>query len=107
MAGNVDVGIYNAGFHLIVSSGAVAQAGVNVIQVLDIADTWIGPGLFYMAVSLSNNGGRLFMANVSIYARRQGAVQMAAANPLPAVFVPAVPAFTYTPVFGLSSRVVV
>jgi len=49
-AGNFDVGIYDAGGNRLVSSGATAK-GNSVEHILNVTDTVIGPGLYYMAQS--------------------------------------------------------
>jgi hypothetical protein len=54
VAGNLDVGIYDAEGHRLVSSGSVAQAGVGAIQLFDITDTVLPPGLYYAALACDN-----------------------------------------------------
>lgn len=49
-AGNIDVGIYDASGALVVSSGSTAKAS-SITQVIDVADTTIGPGLYYLALN--------------------------------------------------------
>lgn len=49
-AGNFDVGIYDASGNRLVSSGATAK-GASVEHILDVTDTRIGPGLYYLAMS--------------------------------------------------------
>lgn len=86
VSGNVDVGIYNEAGTRLVSIGGVAQAGVSTIQLHDIADTALAPGLYYQAVVLDNTTGT-FSRNGSVGAstgRIAGLQQMAAAYPLPA-----------------------
>lgn len=48
--GNFDVGIYDSAGNKIVSSGATAK-GSSVEHIIDIADTRIGPGVYYLAMS--------------------------------------------------------
>lgn len=59
-AGNFDVGIYDAGGNRIVSSGATAK-GASVEHILDITDTRIGPGLFYLAMSADGTNNYLLV----------------------------------------------
>lgn len=66
VAGNVDVGIYTAELwdpaapkfylpkRLIVNKGLTAQAGTNQFQVFDIADTYLAPGHYFLAVYFSS-----------------------------------------------------
>ena len=57
-AGNFDVGIYDVGGNRLVSSGATAK-GASAEQIINITDTQIGPGLYYLA--LSANGTNNYM----------------------------------------------
>lgn len=45
-SGNVDIGLYNAGGTRLVSAGSTAAA---LGLVVDVTDTTIGPGLYYLA----------------------------------------------------------
>ncbi len=85
--GNFDVGIYDAQGNRLVSSGTTAK-GASTEHVLDVTDTQIGPGLFYLAMSA--DGTINFMmttptgASVIQKTRMMGVVQMATAFVLPA-----------------------
>lgn len=57
VSGNLDVGIYDHNANKLVSSGSTAQAGTNVVQVFDIADTTLAPGLYYLGFSMDNTSG--------------------------------------------------
>lgn len=48
--GNFDVGIYDAAGNRLVSSGSTAK-GNSVEHILNITDTPLGPGLYYMALA--------------------------------------------------------
>lgn len=51
IAGNVDAGIYATDGTLLVSAGTTAvSAGANQVQVVDITDTTLGAGTYYMAM---------------------------------------------------------
>lgn len=87
-AGNFDVGIYNAIGALLVSSGATAK-GNSTEHILDITDTRIGPGVYYLAMSadgtdnyiMSTPGG---VAPVPLQKTRLlGVLNMATAYTLP------------------------
>jgi len=106
--GNLDIGIYDKHGTRIVSSGSTAQAGVSSIQTLNITDTVIGPGLFYMALALSTNGTILFQNTgaTGMFMKAMGLAQQANAFPLPANATFA----TYTDYlwhFGLTARSIV
>jgi hypothetical protein len=54
VSGNLQVGVYDANGVLIVSSASTAHTGTNALQVVNVTDTRIGPGLFYMALTFDN-----------------------------------------------------
>lgn len=102
--GNFDVGIYDSSFRLIVSAGATAQSGANNAQFVNIADTVLNPGFYYMAFSQSSATGTyqqmptldaaagwLAAINAGQAAALMGVLVMAAAHPLPATFTAAAP----------------
>jgi len=106
---NLDIGIYSKDGTRLVSSGSTAQAGINVIQTLDITDTLIGPGLFYMALSFDGTVSTVFRSlpgNI-VFPRILGMVSMNNAFPLPASAVFATLASSTIPVFGLTVRSIV
>lgn len=84
--GNTDVGIYDDQFNYLISSGATLQSGTNAIQEFDITDTYLPPGLYWMALSSSSATATFFrvaaatdeaaLSNVAGY-------QQATAHPLP------------------------
>ncbi len=85
VSGNTDVGIYDGQFNYLISSGATLQAGTNAIQEFDITDTYLAPGLYWMA--LSNSGPGTFFeragnADEIVLAIDPG-YQQASAHPLP------------------------
>lgn len=51
-AGNVDVGIYDIRGNRLVSAGSTAVGGVGA-QVFDVADTFLNPGTYYLAMNVS------------------------------------------------------
>lgn len=85
-AGNFDVGIYDASGNKLVSSGATAKSA-SVEHILDITDTVIGPGLYYLA--LAADGTNNYVAWVPPApaiqnARLLGILQAATSYTLPA-----------------------
>lgn len=54
VAGNVDVGIYNEDATRIVSAGTTAAAGTSTTQSVNITDTTIARGAYYMAICCSD-----------------------------------------------------
>ena len=51
LGGNLDVGVYDVTGVRLVSSGTTAQAGISVIQKLNVTDTLLNPGTYFMAMS--------------------------------------------------------
>lgn len=49
VAGNLDMGIYDAAGNRVVNKGSTAMAGASQIQLLDITDTALDPGNYWMA----------------------------------------------------------
>jgi hypothetical protein len=105
-AGNVDVGIYTlSGVTLtrVVASTAVAQAGINNIQVATtFTTTTIGPGLYYLAMACSLATATVWKTVPSTHVQKSaGTFQTAAAHPLPATATAAATA-AHMPLFGFS-----
>lgn len=102
VSGNVDLGIYAPDFTRIVSTGSTAQTGTSAIQTFNIADTLLGPGDFYLAVTLDNGTGTVYRtANNAVSSRSAGMIQQAAAFPLPATLTPALIGSAFLPLSGL------
>lgn len=102
-AGTTDVGIYDSGFVRLVSLTATANAGT--IQIGNIADTVLGPGMYYMAGLASTVTTQTYWsAAVSIPAlRMSGCFQQAVgAATLPNPAVPAAVSNAYLPFVGIS-----
>jgi len=54
VAGTIDVGIYDADGNRIVTMGATTMAGTSAVQDFNIPDTVLQPGVYYMAMSMSD-----------------------------------------------------
>ena len=57
-SGNLDIGLYNAAGSRLVASGSIAKVD-SVLQSIDVTDTSIGPGMYYLAL-VSNSGTDTF-----------------------------------------------
>jgi hypothetical protein len=101
-ANNIDVGIYDAAGTRLVSAGSTAQAGTSDLQLFDVTDTLLGPGLFYFAVSFDGTTGTVFRHVVSQnFGQALGVCQQtASAHPLPATATFAANAFQIVPTCG-------
>jgi hypothetical protein len=105
VAGNVDVGIYDESGSRVVSMGSVAQAGVSVLQEVDIADVTLGVGRYYMALAASSAAATFLASAPPLQlCKGMGCAQQAAAFPLPASATPAPFSAAVLPYFGLSLR---
>ena len=82
--GNVDVGIYNEAGTLLISSGSTAQSGASVVQVVDITDTVLPPGGYFMGI-VSDSASATFRSCTlaTEWLRLSGAQWEASAFPLP------------------------
>lgn len=87
VAGNLSVGIYDQQFSRLVTSGAVAMAGATAVQVFDITDTALNPGVYYFAMSSDSTTATFNRAQVNGNFLRCGGVgYMETAHPLPTTF---------------------
>lgn len=105
VAGNVDVGIYDEAGTRLLSTGSTAQATVSVLQQVNVTDTLIGPGLFYLAIAASLATATFLSQNAAADTMLQaGVAQMATAMPLPATATLEKMVSVYKPLFGASLR---
>jgi hypothetical protein len=87
VAGNIDVGIYSEAGTRLVSSGTTAQSGTTVMQIVNVTDTTLPRGRYYLAMASDTSG-----ITQKVYAvlpaagipQSLGLLQMAAAFALPA-----------------------
>jgi hypothetical protein len=87
VAGNIDVGIYDEAGVRLVSTGTTAQSGTSVVQVVDVGDTTLARGRYYLAAASDTSGAtQKWIAVIPAAGIPQslGIVQMAAAFVLPA-----------------------
>lgn len=104
--GSVDMGVYNPDGTLIVSAGSTGQSGANSLQSVDVTDTPLTPGTYFMAMaSDSATGTYLANTNLGVPTLRAACVQIQATafplatNASPATF--ANPAAAYLPLPAL------
>lgn len=83
--GNIDMGIYSWDGTRLVSIGTTVQTGTSVRQVFNIADTLIGPGLFYLGLALSSASGTVLTRTYNDQlGKAMGCAMQASAFALPA-----------------------
>lgn len=106
-SGNCDVGIYGLDGTRLVSKGSTAVGGVG-IQIIDITDTPLAPGVYYLAMNIDNTTANIVQSNTSGMAAlwRVCGVQQQAVGavtlPNPATF--AAPAGNNMPFLTLTGR---
>lgn len=103
VAGTTDVGIYDVYGNRLVSSGAVTNAGT--IQITNITDTDLAPGLYYLAILASTVTTQTYWSAAvnSNTLRACGCQQQAVgASTLPATATFAAIASAYLPFVGIS-----
>lgn len=81
--GNLDVGIYDQKGNRIVSKGSTA-VGAAGLQVIDITDTVLGPGTYFMAMACSSGTAAFTRTTIgTAFSAIGGIQQMATAFALP------------------------
>jgi hypothetical protein len=101
--GNVDMGLFDATGAAVISVGAVAKAASSNEQRIDVTDTVVGPGLYYIGIS-SNSGTDTFyrQSSPAPIQTARGLLTEAAAYPLPSTATWAVlQTLDFQPVVGL------
>ena len=99
VSGNFDVGIFTLDGVRIISSGSTAQSGAYAFQVVDIADTLLGSGVYYLAVAFDNTTAtpiRTTLAQLAM-CKMIGIAEMSSAFPLPATATLATATSSYIP----------
>jgi len=107
-AGNLDVGIYDENFARLVSSGSTAVGAVG-LQVVDITDTVLTPGLYYMAMNCSTTSAGFFRLGPSssvINTLTGHRMQDVGAIALPNPATPATPSSPYIPCLAIALQAV-
>jgi hypothetical protein len=88
-SGNIDMGIYRDDLTRIVSMGSTAQSAGNILQILDITDTPLAQGRYYLALAVDNTTATFYQRAVqAVILRGSGFLQMASAFPLPTTITP-------------------
>lgn len=84
-SGNLDVGIYSEDGTRLVSKGSTAVGTAGAIQVIDITDTPLNPGIYFLAINVDNTtaaflrggtGGADFYRSCGIQQQAVGAVAL-------------------------------
>jgi hypothetical protein len=112
VAGNIDLGIYRPDGSQVVAKGSTAQAGTSTIQELDITDTPLVPGRYYLAINSDTSGATQkvwsYTLTVAGLAGAMGVLQAALGHVgLDASVTFATCTQTLIPLIGLSTRTLV
>lgn len=85
VAGNVDIGIYDYESKAkLVGAGSTAQATVSALQIVDITDTTLLPGVYYFAMVMSSTTATVVRVTPhQTILTAAGCGQMATTIPLP------------------------
>lgn len=104
-AGHLDLGIYDEALNRLVSTGSTAQGAVTAMHTVDIADTTLVPGRYYMAMSCDSVTGQYRQWSGSLRALGQYDIwKMDTAFPLPATATFALMTFGAFPDIGITFR---
>ena len=105
VAGNTDVGVYNEGLTKVLSTGSTANSGTTTVQAVNVTDTLLQPGRYWLALA-SDSSTHIYFGD-SIIARAQdmwGVKQQASgwSSGLQTTPTFAAPAQTLLPLFGFT-----
>lgn len=83
--GNFDLGIYDSFGNKIVSAGSTAKTVASSERIIDVTDTLLHPGLYYLAMATDGTTAYQMGSTVnSAFGKLMGLRQMTSAFPLPA-----------------------
>lgn len=110
VAGNIDLGIFNPDGTMVVGKGSTAQATTNDIQELDITDTVLQRGRYYLGITSNTSGATQKMQSFTFGAAgalsAMGVLQINAGPPLASgTFLTCTQ--LVVPYFGLTARTLV
>lgn len=102
---SIDVGVYDEAGARLVSGGGTAVSGAASTQEVDVTDTLLEPGRYWLAYAQNGTTATPQMTTAGlVHLRAMGCAQMASAYVLPATFVPAAVAAANFPIMGIASR---
>lgn len=105
VSGNFDIGLFDMAGNKLVSSGATAQSGTSVRQVLDITDTLLPRGTTWLGLSFDNVTATTLRSNPNaLYLAALGVYQEASAYTLPATATYVRTTYAYLPHCGILFR---
>lgn len=82
---NFDIGIFSVDGSKIISTGSTAQSGTSTIQTVSVTNTDVGPGVFYIGMTMNGTTGTVYQLSAAVYLGPfLGIYQQTSAFPLPA-----------------------
>lgn len=109
-SGTIDMGLYDDAFTRIVSKGSTAIGGASALVEMDVTDTPIDRGMYYLALSASASGTSVLVGGTTgtvSLTKVVGSLIQDTAHPLPATLTPVVVTNAVLPLVGISQRVLV
>lgn len=104
---NVDVGIYADGGYKpgakIISTGSTAQGTATEVQFVDVTDTTLAPGLYWLAIACSSTSATFFGVATNTVYNAVTRFTQATALPLPATATVAEAATNQVYLFGFAT----
>lgn len=100
----IDVGIYTEDYARIISTGSTAAVAGPALQEVDVADTVLDRGHYYLAVAGGTTPPNLYRSAMGTIQAAHGVARMAAAFPLPATVTPVSAINAFISVVGLACR---
>lgn len=109
VSGNIDIGIYDGPGNRLVSAGSTAMSGGSVLQSVDITDTTLYPGNYYMALAVDNTTATFIRLTGSVlqFFGAAGVYSQSTAFALPATATFAACLNAYVPIIVIHTRVLV
>lgn len=104
---NVDVGVYaDSGYGpgtRLISTGSTAQGTASVVQFVDVTDTVLAPGLYWLAIACSSTSATFARCAITAAPAPPYRHQQLSAFPLPATATPVMSTGTNIYLFGFAT----
>lgn len=82
--GNFDLGIYDANGTRLVSTGSTPKTTAGVERIIDVTDTFLLPGLYYLAMAVDGTAAYIQTSGQTWLSKMAGIREMSSAFALPA-----------------------
>lgn len=99
---SVDLGIYDSAGNRVISHGGATVGTASTIQFLDVTDTWLAAGAYYMAGAMNGTTATCLRETFSNdWGKIAGVLMQETAYALPSTMTPITPAINAIPIMGL------